>query len=98
MTTTAFSPSGPQTPLGTNSWQALLGLGPREDTDLVSALEDPQTGSRKISPEGKWLGGGETRRRCCYNSERGMRPRWAGREEGMDWWDIREVEEQDGVI
>ena len=83
MTTTALCPPGPQTLLGTNSWQALLGLGLREDTDLVSTLEDPLMGSSKISPNGKWLGEGETRRGCYNNSERGLSPRWAGQEEGL---------------
>lgn len=75
MTTTALCPPGPRTLLGTNSWQTLLGLGLREDTDLVSSLDDPHMGSRKISPDGRWLGESETRRGCYSNSERRLSPR-----------------------
>lgn len=95
---------GYHSPLSTRStdscWYQFLagpaGTGAQEGKGhrLVSALEDPLMGSRR-SPDGKWLGGSETRRGCCNNSERGLSPRWAGQEEGMDWWDITETEEKE---
>ena len=97
---------GHHSPLSTRStdtarYQFLAGpagTGAQRGHRLVSALEDPLMGSRKISPDGKWLGESETRRGCYNNSERGLSPRWAGQEEGMDWWDITETEEKEGDI
>ena len=97
MATTALCPPGPQTLLGTNSWQALLGLGLREDTDwslpwrthlwVLERSLQMGSGWERVRPE-----------EGVIITLRGLSPRWAGQEEGMDWWDITETEEKEGDI